>query len=259
MSGVTEVRLYRNTVDEVPLEYTNVTAALLNSSTKNHATGVKRYLDGVTTVSGLASGTTYYFWVELVDARGNTAGPQPAGSNNTATLTKNVPALSSPTSDGYVVMWSSQWRVSQEGWRVFDRINNADIGGWAAERNAPLPHWVAIELPELKRVVSFRIWTVDVWENFRIRTFEIQGRNGDEDPWDVLGGYNNISYVTITPSEKESHPLFQEDITARDSGNAYMFEANLTSTGMYKNYRIITNTLDTGGLTITMGEWVLLG
>jgi hypothetical protein len=78
MSGVTEVRLYRNTVDEVPAEYTDVTAAVLNSSTKNHATGVKRYLDGVTTVSGLDPGTNY-FWVELIDARGNTAGPQPAG------------------------------------------------------------------------------------------------------------------------------------------------------------------------------------
>jgi hypothetical protein len=78
MSGVTEVRLYRNTVDEVPAEYTNVTAAVLNSSTKNHATGVKRYLDGVTTADGLAGGTNY-FWVELIDARGNTAGPQPVG------------------------------------------------------------------------------------------------------------------------------------------------------------------------------------
>jgi predicted phage tail protein len=82
MSGASEVRLYRNTVDEVPLEYTNVTAVVLNSSTKNHATGVKRYLDGVTTVSGLDPGTQY-FWVQLIDARGNTAGPQPAGSYTT--------------------------------------------------------------------------------------------------------------------------------------------------------------------------------
>jgi hypothetical protein len=78
MSGVTEVRLYRNTVNEVPLEYTNVTAAVLDSSTKNHATGVKRYLDGVATVDGLEGGT-HYFWLELIDARGNTAGPQPVG------------------------------------------------------------------------------------------------------------------------------------------------------------------------------------
>jgi hypothetical protein len=42
MSGVSEVRLYRNTIDTVPTSYTNVTAAMLNSSTKNHATGVKR-------------------------------------------------------------------------------------------------------------------------------------------------------------------------------------------------------------------------
>jgi hypothetical protein len=40
MSGITEVRLYRNTVDEIPAEYINVTAAVLNSSTKNHATGI---------------------------------------------------------------------------------------------------------------------------------------------------------------------------------------------------------------------------
>ena len=85
MSGVTEVRLYRNTVDEVPAEYTNVTAAVLNSSTKNHATGVKRYLDGVTTADGLAGGTNY-FWVELIDARGNTAGPQPVGSYTAPTV-----------------------------------------------------------------------------------------------------------------------------------------------------------------------------
>jgi hypothetical protein len=78
MSGVTEVRLYRNTVNEVPLEYANVTAAVLNSSTKNHATGVKRYLDGAATVNGLA-GVIHNLWVELFDARGNTAGPQPVG------------------------------------------------------------------------------------------------------------------------------------------------------------------------------------
>jgi hypothetical protein len=42
MSGVTEVRLYRNTVNEVPAEHTNVTAAVLHSSLKDHATGVKR-------------------------------------------------------------------------------------------------------------------------------------------------------------------------------------------------------------------------
>jgi predicted phage tail protein len=86
MSGVTEVRLYRNTIDTVPTNYNNVTAAVLNSSTKNHATGVKRYLDGVTTVSGLDPGTTYYFWVELIDARGNTAGPQSAESYTTPTV-----------------------------------------------------------------------------------------------------------------------------------------------------------------------------
>jgi hypothetical protein len=85
MSGVNEVRLYRHTVDEVPAEYTDVTGADLNSSTKNHATGVKRYLDGVTTLSGLIPGTNY-FWVELIDARGNTVGPQPAGSYTTQTV-----------------------------------------------------------------------------------------------------------------------------------------------------------------------------
>jgi hypothetical protein len=95
MSGVTEVRLYRNTVDVVPAEYTHVTAAVLNSSLKNHATGFKRYLDGVTTVSGLASGTTHYFWVELIDARGITTGPQPAGSYTT--LQNIVPKLTSAT------------------------------------------------------------------------------------------------------------------------------------------------------------------
>jgi hypothetical protein len=78
MSGVTEVRLYCNTIDTVPTNYTNVTAAVLNSSTKDHATGVKRNLDGAATVSGLDPGTNY-FWVELVDARGNTAGPQSIG------------------------------------------------------------------------------------------------------------------------------------------------------------------------------------
>jgi hypothetical protein len=51
---------------------------VLNSLTKNHATGVKLYLDGVTTVNVL-EGLIHYFWVELIDARGNTAGPQPVG------------------------------------------------------------------------------------------------------------------------------------------------------------------------------------
>jgi hypothetical protein len=82
MSGVTEVRLYRNTVDEVPLEYTNVATAVLNSSFKDLATGVKRYLDAVTTVSGLDPGT-HYFCVELIDACGNTAGQKHVGSCTT--------------------------------------------------------------------------------------------------------------------------------------------------------------------------------
>jgi hypothetical protein len=90
MSGVTEVRLYRNTVDEVPAEYTNVTAAVLNSSLKDHTTGIKRYLDGVATVNGLACGITYCFWVELIDARGNTAGPQPIGSHTTESIPADV-------------------------------------------------------------------------------------------------------------------------------------------------------------------------
>jgi hypothetical protein len=85
MSGVTEVRLYRNTVNAVPSDYTNITAAALNSSTKDHATGVKRYLDGSATVSGLDPGT-HYFWVELVNACGNTVGPQPAGSFTAPTV-----------------------------------------------------------------------------------------------------------------------------------------------------------------------------
>jgi hypothetical protein len=83
MSGTTEVRLYRNTVDEVPAEYTDITSAVLNSGTTDHAAGIERYLGGVAKVGGLDFDTTYYFWVELVDARGNTAGPQPAGSHTT--------------------------------------------------------------------------------------------------------------------------------------------------------------------------------
>jgi hypothetical protein len=79
MSGVTEVRLYRNIVDAVPADYTDVTAAVLDSAATDHGAGIKRYLDGAATVSGLGGGTTNYFWVELIDARGNTAGPQPAG------------------------------------------------------------------------------------------------------------------------------------------------------------------------------------
>jgi hypothetical protein len=42
-------------------------------------------LDGVTTADGLAGGTNY-FWVELIDARGNTAGPQPVGSYTAPTV-----------------------------------------------------------------------------------------------------------------------------------------------------------------------------
>lgn len=80
MSGVTEVRLYRNIVDAVPADYTDVTAEVLGSAATDHGAGIKRYLDGAATVSGLGGGTTNYFWVELIDAKGNTAGPQPAGS-----------------------------------------------------------------------------------------------------------------------------------------------------------------------------------
>jgi hypothetical protein len=40
-------------------------------------------LDGVATVDGLTGGTTYYFWVELIDPRGKTVGPQSIGSYTT--------------------------------------------------------------------------------------------------------------------------------------------------------------------------------
>jgi hypothetical protein len=155
MSGVAEVRLYRNTVDEVPAECTNVTATVLNSSLKDNATSIKRYLDGITTVSGLASGTTYYFWVALIDARGNTAGPQPDGSYTT--LQNIVPKLTSATDLGHEVTWSSAWSSDQSGRRAFDRSNDPGPGGWASAID-PKPHWLAIELPEAKRVVGFRLW-----------------------------------------------------------------------------------------------------
>jgi hypothetical protein len=54
--------MYRNTVDTVRADYTNITSAVLNSSLKDHATGMKRYLDGVATLDGLAGETSYYFW-----------------------------------------------------------------------------------------------------------------------------------------------------------------------------------------------------
>jgi hypothetical protein len=76
MSGVAEVR---NTINTAPTHYTNVTAAVLKSSTKDHAKGIKWYLDGVATVDGLTGGTSYCFWVELLDARGKMAEPQPVG------------------------------------------------------------------------------------------------------------------------------------------------------------------------------------
>jgi hypothetical protein len=74
MSGVTEVRLYRDTVDSVLVDCADVTAAVLNNSlAPDHGGDIKRYLDGFATVSGLAGGTAYYFWVEHIDAHGNTA------------------------------------------------------------------------------------------------------------------------------------------------------------------------------------------
>jgi hypothetical protein len=48
---------------------------------KDHAPGIKRYLDGIATVRGLDPDTTYCFGVELLDARGSTSGPQPIGGN----------------------------------------------------------------------------------------------------------------------------------------------------------------------------------
>jgi hypothetical protein len=80
------VRLYRNTVDAMPADYTDVTAAVLNSAATDHGAGIKRYLDGAATVSGLVGGTTYHFWVKLTEARGNTVGPQPGGSYMTPTV-----------------------------------------------------------------------------------------------------------------------------------------------------------------------------
>jgi hypothetical protein len=83
MSGVTEVRLHRNIVSTVSTNSTNVIAVVLNSSTKDHATGVKRYLDGVATVDGRHCDNVSYFWVELIYARGNRSGPQAIKSHTT--------------------------------------------------------------------------------------------------------------------------------------------------------------------------------
>jgi hypothetical protein len=60
MSGVTEVQLYHITVDTVPTKHTEVTTAVLNSSRKDHTAGIKRYLGGVATLSGLAGPPTSF-------------------------------------------------------------------------------------------------------------------------------------------------------------------------------------------------------
>jgi hypothetical protein len=61
MSGATEVRFYHNIVDAVPADYTGVTAEVLDSAATDRCAGIKRYLDGAATVSGLGGGTINYF------------------------------------------------------------------------------------------------------------------------------------------------------------------------------------------------------
>jgi hypothetical protein len=156
MSGVTEVRLYRKTVDEVPAEYTNVTAVVLISSTKNHATGVKRYLDGVTTVSGLDPGTNY-FWVELIDTRGNTAGPQPAGSYTTPTVWE------------FYIASVPNWTIimfSIEGTFGITDDNLSMSSGWRQQDNSDTPVEVSAtngvnkRLPFSNESVGKKLWTI---------------------------------------------------------------------------------------------------
>jgi hypothetical protein len=86
MSGVTKVRLYRNTIHNVLENFINITAAVLNSSTKDHTTGMEMFLDGVATVDGHQGDITYCFWVEVIDTRGNTSGPHMIGSLTTPTV-----------------------------------------------------------------------------------------------------------------------------------------------------------------------------
>jgi hypothetical protein len=98
MSGVTEVRLYRN-IDAVPADYTDVTADVLDWAVTYHEVGIERYRDGAATVSGLGGGTTNYFRMEVIDACGNTAGPQPAGTYIVPTMWEfyvAVPSVQSP-------------------------------------------------------------------------------------------------------------------------------------------------------------------
>jgi hypothetical protein len=95
------------------------------------------------------------------------------------------------------------------------------------------------------------------WSNLLL-TFEIQGSNeGSDGSWETLGEYNNISYTTITQSEKASNRLYQEDLDSSQAGDVYLFETFLTSPGNYKHYRLFANTQAADH--VSAGKWVLLG
>jgi hypothetical protein len=88
--NIQSVRLYWSTVDSRPVEYTN--AVVLNSTTEVSNDGDDQSgtaavsASAKATVTGLSMGTTYHFWAEVVDARGNVSGPLPVGTRTTPTV-----------------------------------------------------------------------------------------------------------------------------------------------------------------------------
>lgn len=85
MSGFSEIRLYQNTTSSIPVGvYTDVTADVIGSAMPmSLGPTLYDYDNAIKTVTGLAPGTQYWFWIELIDAEGNSGGIQPLGSHTT--------------------------------------------------------------------------------------------------------------------------------------------------------------------------------
>jgi hypothetical protein len=99
------------------------------------------------------------------------------------------------------------------------------------------PHWVAMKLPQAKRVVCFRLWNISTWGTFKIRSFKIQGStDGGSNNLTDLGECNDVSYMTFPSSDKAINAKFQED--DKEPESMFLHKIN---PGLYMHYKLNIN------------------
>jgi hypothetical protein len=256
-TSVTDIRTGDDTGDDVLFENADVGSKLwtitdssrsrstvftINWRKNSHMAGVRILRNGVEVYieSEGGGGSSDHYYPVIYDMS-FTDPPVPGVSAIPGVLTYD---LTTVDSGNYATDQSSLSQDSDrfKAWHLFNRGNGTWDNGWASETAAP-PHWITIKLSAAKEVTGFRLWNSHSWRALKINSFTIQGSNvgggATDSAWTTLGDYQNVTYETITPSQKSSNSKYVEDFTNDDKldENIYLFESSLTITsGMYRMY-----------------------